>query len=68
MKRDFVSEEVEIDPGRGAAAFSAAEHVAVETPCIVKVADIVGEMEVAAHFHVSEFIGLDGNRRFGPPA
>ena len=62
MKRDFVSEEVEIDPSRSAAALTAAQHVPVETPRIVKVADIVGEMEVAAHAQVSELNGLDGIR------
>ena len=49
MQLNFVSEEVEIDPSRSAAALTAAEHVTVETPRIVKVPDIEGEMEVAAH-------------------
>ena len=49
VQRDLVAEEVEVDPGVGAAAFGAAEHVAVEAARLVEVANVKGEVEDAVH-------------------
>jgi hypothetical protein len=49
VERDLVAEEIEIDPGVGAAAFGAAEHVAVEAACAVEVANVKGKMKDALH-------------------
>ena len=45
VQRDLVAEEVEVDPGVGAAAFGAAEHAAIEAAGFVEVADVEGEVE-----------------------
>jgi hypothetical protein len=49
VQGDLVAEEVEIDPGGGAAALCAAQHAAVEAPRHVQVGDVEGEMKQAAH-------------------
>ncbi|MNF18544.1 hypothetical protein D3C80_2226900 [compost metagenome] len=41
--------EVEIDPGIGAAAFGAAQHVAVEAATVIEVLDVIGEVKKRAH-------------------
>jgi hypothetical protein len=47
VKGDLVAEKVEVDPGVGAAAFGAAQDVAIETACAVEVANVEGKMEDA---------------------
>jgi amidase len=49
MQRDLVPEEVEIDPGLGAAALGAAEHAAVERPRRVEIGHVIGQMEARSH-------------------
>ena len=44
-----MAEEVEIDPGIGAAALAAAEDAAVETAGLVEIGDVVGKMKSALH-------------------
>lgn len=45
MRDDLVPEEVEVDPVVGAAAFRAAEEIAVEVPSGSKVIDGEGDMK-----------------------
>ena len=49
VQGDLVTEEVEVDPGVGAAAFAAAEDAAVEAAGFVQVGDVIGEMKQALH-------------------
>ena len=49
VHRQLVAEEVEIDPGGGAAALGAAEHVAVESAGAVEIVDMECKVEKAAH-------------------
>lgn len=50
-----MAEEVKVDPGLGAPPLLAAKDVAVEGTGGVEVADVVGEVEKAAH--VVEAVG-----------
>ena len=45
VRDDLVAMEVEVDPVRRGAALGAAEHAAVESPCLGEVADGEGEVE-----------------------
>ena len=49
VQGDLVAEEVEVDPGVGAAAFAAAEDAAVEVAGHVQVGHVIGEMKQALH-------------------
>ena len=49
MKRYLVAVEVEVDPGLGAAAFGAAQHVAVEAATVIELLDVIGEVKKRAH-------------------
>lgn len=46
MKRNLMAVEVEIDPGLGAAAFGATQHVAVEAATVIEIFDMVGEVRL----------------------
>ena len=58
MQRDLVPEEVEIDPGRRAAALAAAEHPAIEGAGFVQIADVIGEAAYLAIKNGLIVIGL----------
>src|SRR6218665_3296306 len=49
VQRDLVAEKVEVDPGGGASAFPAPQHVTVKAAGCVQVGDVKGEVKQAAH-------------------
>ncbi|KVM37247.1 hypothetical protein WJ54_33610 [Burkholderia ubonensis] len=49
VKRNLMTEEVEIDPSVGASTFGATEHISIEGSCLVEILDVVGHMEERLH-------------------
>jgi hypothetical protein len=45
VQGNLVAEEIEVDPGVGAAAFGAAEHATVKTPRGVQIGDVKREVK-----------------------
>ena len=56
VQRNLVAEEVEVDPGRGAAPLAATQHAAVEGARGRQIVHVVGEMKQAAHRRALRFM------------